>query len=39
MALEACQNKDSGAYRGIAAREYDRYGVFSYRDRKFSCYD
>lgn len=27
MALEACQNKDSGAYRGIAAREYDRYGV------------
>lgn len=27
MALEACPNEENGAYRGISAREYEKYGV------------
>ncbi len=27
MALEACPKEESGAYRGISAREYEKYGV------------
>lgn len=27
MALEACPKEENGAYRGIAAREYEKYGV------------